>query len=57
MSGSFGHWVDVLEAFEVFVLMLVWFCFRKADWNDAFNFSSDLGFLANCIAETNGAKL
>ncbi|XP_039140123.1 ABC transporter G family member 28-like isoform X2 [Dioscorea cayenensis subsp. rotundata] len=31
------------------------FCVQdaKADWNDAFNFSSDLGFLANCIAETN----
>ncbi|KAM0949700.1 hypothetical protein DsansV1_C05g0055281 [Dioscorea sansibarensis] len=33
--------------------MLVWLCFRKAVRNEAFNFSLDLGFLANCIAETN----
>ncbi|KAK8965798.1 ABC transporter G family member 24 [Platanthera guangdongensis] len=26
----------------------------EKDWNGAFNFSSDLGFLADCIANTNG---
>ncbi|KAJ0966960.1 hypothetical protein J5N97_023877 [Dioscorea zingiberensis] len=28
------------------------FCVKdaKTDWNDAFNFSLDLGFLANCIS-------
>ncbi|XP_072956515.1 ABC transporter G family member 28-like isoform X2 [Typha angustifolia] len=31
-------------------------CIRdpKKDWNDAFNFSSDLGFVSNCILQTNG---
>ncbi|XP_027366945.1 ABC transporter G family member 28-like [Abrus precatorius] len=32
------------------------FCVKDpdADWNQAFNFSSDLGFLASCIKKTNG---
>ena len=30
---------------------------RDADWNQAFNFSSDLGFLASCIKKTRGKKI
>ena len=28
--------------------------FRDADWNKAFNFSSDLGFVSSCILKTKG---
>ncbi|XP_058082111.1 ABC transporter G family member 28-like isoform X2 [Magnolia sinica] len=35
------------------------FCIKDldADWNGAFNFSADLGFLANCVRKTNACPL
>lgn len=30
------------------IIMFLVFC-RKKDWNEAFNFSSNLDFVANCI--------
>ncbi|XP_022742777.1 putative white-brown complex homolog protein 30 isoform X1 [Durio zibethinus] len=35
-------------------LMHVFFLFREADWNGAFNFSRNLDFLSNCVKKTKG---
>lgn len=37
-----------------FWLVLVCVRFRTEDWNEAFNYTSDLGFVQNCLAETRG---
>jgi hypothetical protein len=29
--------------------------FRVEDWNEAFNYSSNLGFVQQCLADTKGA--
>jgi hypothetical protein len=30
---------------------------RKEDWNEAFNYTSDLSFVDRCLTETQGKKL
>lgn len=36
-----------------FLNLVLYFC-REAEWNAAFNYSSDLSFLTACLAKTGG---
>lgn len=40
--------MNIIGISELFML------FRKAEWDRAFNFSSNLEFLTSCIQKTNG---
>lgn len=52
---GFGILIDFDELWAGFIVVGCDDVFgREADWNGAFNFSSNLGFLANCIRKTKG---
>lgn len=46
----------VIVIFGIYRFWTEFCCFRDSDWNQAFNFSSDLDFLASCIKKTKGIK-
>lgn len=44
-------------SFEFALISSLFHCFRDADWNQAFNFSSNLDFLASCVKKTRGTSI
>ncbi|MQM07563.1 hypothetical protein Taro_040408 [Colocasia esculenta] len=58
-SVIYSRLSNLTDAFAADVSNRLGFCIKdsKKDWNGAFNFSSDLTFLTNCIKDTNGGLM
>ncbi|KAG0498084.1 hypothetical protein HPP92_002775 [Vanilla planifolia] len=52
----YNRFMNYSDSFTLDISQHLGFCIKdpEKDWNGAFNFSADLGFLANCIKDTNG---
>ncbi|XP_020577523.1 ABC transporter G family member 28-like isoform X2 [Phalaenopsis equestris] len=52
----YDRFANLSEGFAVEISQHLGFCIKdpNKEWNGAFNFSNDLGFVSDCIADTNG---